>query len=341
MLLEKLRTGVAVASAALGSLFMAAPSLAASDFYAGKEVSFYIGFGSGGGYDSYSRLAARHLARHIPGTPNVVPKNMPGAGGLKVAGYMWKLAPKDGTALAMASEALALEQILESPGTDYKADQFNWIGRMFSTPSVFYTWHTAPVKTIEEARQRESMFGSSGAGITYYTPRALNKLAGTKFKVITGYTGSAEVELALERGEVDGGFGFWWEIERRRPEWISERKVYPLYVVYNQRIAELPDIPTTIELASTDEGREIMKLLASTTAIGRSIFTTAGVPDDRVAQLRNAYQTMLTDADFESDMNKSGLRLIEPIGGEELQKIVKDTFNFPKSLIAEAKQTRE
>ena len=329
------------AAAAVASMAFTANCLAATDFYAGKEISLYIGFGSGGGYDSYSRMAARHLGKQIPGNPNVVPKNMPGAGGLKVAGYMWHLAPKDGTSLAMASEALALEQILQSPGTDYKADQFVWIGRMFSTPSVFYTWHTSPVKTIEEARQRESVFGSSGAGITYYTPRALNKLAGTKFKVVTGYTGSAEVELALERGEVDGGFGFWWEIERKRPEWISAPKVYPLYVVYDQRIAELPNIPTTIELASTDEGREIMKLLASTTAIGRSLFTTPGVPDDRVAQLRKAYQAMLTDSAFEADMNKSGLRLIEPIDGAALQKIVKDTFDFPQALIEEAKQTRE
>ena len=159
--------------------------------------------------------------------------------------------------------------------------------------------------------------------------------------MVTGYTGSAEVELALERGEVHGGFGFWWEIERKRPEWISANKVYPLYVVYDQRIAELPNIPTTIELASTDEGREIMKLLASTTAIGRSLFTTPGVPDERVAQLRKAYSAMLTDPAFEADMNKSGLRLIEPIGGAALQKIVKDTFDFPQALIEEAKQTRE
>lgn len=341
VLVKNLKMGAAVVVAALGSLFAGQACLAASDFYASKEISLYIGFGSGGGYDSYSRLAARHLGRHIPGNPTVVPKNMPGAGGLKVAGYMWHLAPKDGTSLAMASEALALEQILESPGTDYKADQFAWIGRMFSTPSVFFTWYTAPVKNIDEARQRESVFGSSGAGITYYTPRALNKLVGTKFKVVTGYTGSAEVELALERGEVDGGFGFWWDIARRKPEWVSGHKIYPLYVVYNQRIPELPDTPTTIELASTGSAREIMKLLASTTAIGRSIFTTAGVPEDRVAQLRKAFDAMLTDAAFQADMKKAGLRLIEPIGGEELQKIVKDTFDFPKSLVQEAKQTRE
>jgi tripartite-type tricarboxylate transporter receptor subunit TctC len=329
------------AIAAVGGVATGVNMAQAQDFYAGKEVSLHIGFGSGGGYDAYSRLAARHLGRHIPGHPNVVPKNMPGAGGLKVANFMWRLAPKDGTALAMAAEALALEQILEGPGTDYKADEFLWVGRMFSTASVFFTWHTAPVTNIEEARKYESVFGSSGPGITYYTPRALNKLAGTKFKIVTGYTGSAEVELAMERQEVHGAFGFWWELAHRRPEWVQQKKIQPLYVVYDQRIPELPQIPTMIELATTDEGRDIMKLLTSTTAIGRSIFTTADVPADRVAQLRKAYLTMLEDAAFQADLTKSGLRLIEPIGGEDLQKIVKDTYSFPQALVEVAKQTRE
>lgn len=331
----------ATAIATLGAIAIGANTAQAQDFYAGKEISLHIGFGSGGGYDAYSRLAARHLGRHIPGNPTIVPKNMPGAGGLKVANFMWRLAPKDGTALAMAAEALALEQILGGPGTDYKADEFIWIGRMFSTASVFFTWYTAPVKNIEEARKYEAVFGSSGPGITYYTPRALNKLAGTKFKIITGYTGSAEVELAMERQEVHGGYGFWWELAKRRPEWVNEKKIQPLYVVYDRRIPELPDTPTTIELATTDEARDIMKLLASTTAIGRSIFTTAEVPADRVAQLRKAYTAMLAHPDFQVDMTKAGLRLVEPIGGEALQKIVKDTYNFPKALLHLAKQTRE
>ena len=329
------------AIAALGSMAACGNGAYAQDFYAGKEVSLHIGFGSGGGYDSYSRLAARHLGRHIPGNPNVVPKNMPGAGGLKVANFMWRLAPKDGTALAMAAEALALEEILEGVGTDYKADEFIWIGRMFSTASVFFTWYTSPVKNIEEAREKEAIFGSSGPGITYYTPRALNKLAGTKFKVVTGYTGSAEVELAMERQEVHGGYGFWWELAYRRPEWMSEKKIQPLYVVYDERIPELPGIPTMIELATTDEGRDIMKLLTSTTAIGRSIFTTAEVPADRIAQLRKAYLAMLDSPAFQADLTKSGLRLIEPIGGEELQKIVKNTYTFPKALVEMAKEARE
>jgi tripartite-type tricarboxylate transporter receptor subunit TctC len=323
---------------ALGSSTVTDGSVKAQDFYAGKEISLHIGFGSGGGYDAYSRLAARHFGRHVPGNPNVVPKNMPGAGGLKVANFMWRLAPKDGTALAMASEAIALEQMTEGPGTDYKADQFIWIGRMFSTPSAFFVWHTSPAKTIEDARKHESVAGGSGAGISYYIPRAVNILAGTKFKIVSGYTGSAEVELAMERQEVDGGFGLWSELAQRKPEWVIEKKIIPLYVIYGQRVPELPDVPTIIELATTGEGREIMKLLASTTAIGRSIFTTADVPGARVAQLRSAFIAMLEDPAFQADVTKSRLRLVEPIGGAELQKVVQDTFNFPKALLQEVKQ---
>ena len=168
----------------------------AADFYAGKTINLYIGQGPGGGYDLYGRLVARHIGRFIPGNPLVVPQNMPGAGGLKVANYLYQAAPQDGTALAISAEAVALEQALEGPGIEYDATRLGWVGRVTASASIFFTWHASRVKNIEDARKYESVFGSTGiTGITGYTPRALNSLAGTKFKVVTGYNGSTDVLL--------------------------------------------------------------------------------------------------------------------------------------------------
>ena len=312
----------------------------AADFYARKSINLYIGFDVAGGYDLYARLIARHIARHIPGNPNVIPQNMPGAAGLKVANYLFQVAPQDGTALAMSAEAVALEQVLGGVGIDYDASRFSWVGRISPSASVTFNWHTSPVKTIEDARGHESALGASGfTGITSYTPRALNKLAGTKFKLVTGYTGSSSVLLAMERNEIDGGFALWPEFKQQKPDWLSEKKINILFIVAANRAPDLADVPTTGELGSTSEARATLRFLASTTEIGRSIFSTPNVPTERLALLRRGFLNMIGDTEFKQDAARSGLR-INPMSGENLQKLVADVVGSPRSLVENAKAAR-
>lgn len=317
----------------------------ASDFYAGRTINVYIGFNVGGGYDFYARLLARHLGRHIPGNPSLIPQNMPGAAGLKVASYMHQAAPKDGTAIATSAESVALEQALGgaggSTGIDYDATRFGWIGRLTPIASAFFTWHTSKVRSIEDARRHESVFGSSGlGGITGYTPKALNSLAGTRFKVVTGYTGSASVVLAMERGEVEGGFWPWPELGQQKPEWLSERRINILYLVAGRRAPDLPDVPTSEELGTTPEAREILRFLGSTTEIGRAYFTTPDVPPERLAILRRGFEAMVRDPAFLQDAQRSSWR-IDAMSGEDLQRLVAGVVGFPRPLIEKARAARQ
>lgn len=318
---------------------LAASPVLAQDFYAGKTVNLYIGFGAGGGYDLYSRLIARNIGDHIPGKPNVVPNNMPGAGGLKVVSYMANVAPKDGTALAMPSDGVALEQVLAAKAPDYDAGKLQWIGRVASSTTIYMTWHTSPTKTFQDARKRETLLGSSGAGITVYMPRALNALSGTKFKLITGYRGSTEVLLAMERGEVEGGYSLLSDFRARKGDWLREKKVNVLFFIGGERVPDYPDVPLAHETAANEDDRQILKLL-SAGDIGRAIFTVPGVPAERVAVLRQAFDAMLRDPAFIADAKKAKLDL-EPMSGARLQQTVQEMVQFPKHLIERARAARD
>jgi tripartite-type tricarboxylate transporter receptor subunit TctC len=318
---------------------LAASPVLAQDFYAGKTVNLYIGFGAGGGYDLYSRLIARNIGDHIPGKPNVVPNNMPGAGGLKVVSYMANVAPKDGTALAMPSDGVALEQVLAAKAPDYDAGKLQWIGRVASSTTIYMTWHTSPTKTFQDARKRETLLGSSGAGITVYMPRALNALSGTKFKLITGYRGSTEVLLAMERGEVEGGYSLLSDFRARKGDWLREKKVNVLFFIGGERVPDYPDVPLAHETAANEDDRQILKLL-SAGDIGRAIFTVPGVPAERVAVLRQAFDARHRDPAFIADAKKAKLDL-EPMSGARLQQTVQEMVQFPKHLIERARAARD
>ncbi len=332
------KIGVLVAGAI--ALFGCVSHAAAQDFYAGKTINLYIGQDPGGGYDTYGRLVGRHMGKYIPGKPAIVAQNMPGAGGLKVASYTYRAAAKDGTALTIAAEAIALEQALGNSVADYDVTKLTWIGRVSASASIFFTRGDSRVKTIADARNQEAVFGSSGiAGITGYTPKALNTLAGTKFKIVTGYKGSADVMLALERGEVDGGYALWPELKTQRPELMEPGKINILYIVAGQRAADLPNVPTTEELGQSQDGKAILKLLASTAVVGRSIFSTPGLVSARVGELRKAFDQMIEDPSFKAEADKSGLK-IDPLNGQALQDAVGSVMDTPAALVEEAKKAR-
>lgn len=328
------------ATAIVAAALVPSVGAAAADFYAGKTINLNVGFGAGGGYDTYGRVVGRGLGRHIPGNPTIVVQNMPGAGGLKVANYMAGPAPKDGTALAIAVETVALDQALGGSGVDYDARKLNWIGRMTASTNLFFAWHTSPTRTFADAQKRETICGSSGSGTTTDAPRVLNEYAGAKFKLILGYRGSTEVLLALERGEVECGYALWSDFKARRADWVAEKKVNNLYIMATERHPDLPDVPAAAELVTTEEGKRIVALFSSGSDIGRAIFTTPDVPADRVAILRKAFTALMADPAFLAEAQQIKLHL-EPLDGETLQRQVARSLDQPPALIAKAKEIRK
>lgn len=313
---------------------------AAADFYRGRTIDLYIGFAVGGTYDLYGRTVAAHLGRHIPGEPTIVPRSMPGAGGLAAANFMAKVAPKDGSALAITSQTITLDQLFKVSGVAYDARDFNWIGRVTTSATIFFTWHGSPTKSYADALQRETTMGSSGSGDTTDVPRALDALVGAKFRLVLGYRGSNEVALAVERGEVDGGYALWSDFKFRKADWLKDKLVNLLLLVTDRRDPDYPDVPLAEELVPTPDGKRILALFDAPSVIGRSFFATPGVPADRVAVLRQAFAEMLADPDFRADADRIGLTL-DPMSGADLQDKVRALLATPPDLVAKADAARQ
>ena len=311
----------------------------AQDFYRGRTINVYVGFGVGGTYDLYGRTVAAHLGRHIPGSPTVVVVNMPGAGGLVAASYMYRVAPKDGTALAITAQTVASDQLFGVEGVQYDVRQFIWLGRIAAAQTIFFTWHTSPSKSFADARTRETTMGLSGSGDTVDPPRALNAYAGARFKLVLGYRGSNDVALAVERGEVDGGYALWSDLKFRNAEWLEKKLVNLLFFMADRHPPEAPDVPLGTELAASADGKAVLGLFTAPNVIGRSLFTTPGVPADRVALLRNGFAATLADPDFRADAQKIGLT-VDALGGDELAEKVRALMATPADLVQKAQAVR-
>ena len=311
---------------------------AVADFYRGKSISIYVSFPPGGGYDIYARVLAPHLARHIPGSPTIVVKNMEGGSGVKAASYITHLTPQDGTSLGLFLDTLTLGKVLGGPG-EFDPVKLTWIGRIVSTATVSVVWHTSRVQSVEAAKQNEIAIAASvPSNSSSFIPTALNDLIGTKFKIIRGYQGSPPMALAMERGEVDAVGGMSWEaIQTTKPDWLTERKIRILYAQGAHRIRELPDDPGLLDFALDERSRQILALLGGGPDIGRSIVAEPGIPGERAAALRRAFTATMGDASFVTDMHKRGLS-IEPLSGDEVQGIVAAAVATPKALVEQAKR---
>jgi tripartite-type tricarboxylate transporter receptor subunit TctC len=290
-----------------------------------------IGYGPGGGYDLYGRLVAEFLPRHLPGNPTVVPQNMPGAGSFVAAKYMYEVAPKDGTVLASLAQTLALDSITN---TSAKIDvtKMPYIGRVVTNIDVGAALPKSGIKSFADVRAKQYNVGTSGGGsTTVLFPTALNTYAGAKFKLVRGYKGTTDILLAMERGEVDivGAYGL-PGILVSHPGWVQKGEATILYQASLKRHRLLPNVPALPELATPDEGREVLKAAASTGEIGRSILTTPGVPAERVAALRAAFQAMLKDPDFLAACEKRHL-MVDAATGEDMDQIVRDTLRLPRA----------
>jgi tripartite-type tricarboxylate transporter receptor subunit TctC len=296
-----------------------------------KKIGLYIGYTPGGSYDLYGRLVARHLGRFLPGQPTVVPQNMPGAGSLNAANYVYNIAPKDGTALGVVVETLALEQNLGNPAVQYDARRFTWIGRVASSNNVQLVWHTSKVQSFEDAKHIEAAMAGSPGNIGELVPRLLNSVVGTKFKVIAGYPASAEGMLAMERGEVDGTTTSWAALKSTKQDWLKEKKIRIILQDLPERSAELPDVPCLVELGQNPADRELLSLYASGGVVGRSILAPPGLPAEITRALRDGFMAMTGDPAFIAELTKANVDL-DPLAGEQLERVVAESLHISEDV---------
>ncbi|HLQ88465.1 MAG TPA: tripartite tricarboxylate transporter substrate-binding protein [Xanthobacteraceae bacterium] len=293
-----------------------------ADFYRGKRINLVIGYGTGGGYDTYARLLARFIGKNLPGNPNVIAQNMPGAGSRGAANWLFNVAPRDGTAIAMLSQSTPVDQALGAAGIQFDARRFNWIGNMVVVNNILFVWAQTGVRSIEDARHKPLAIGSTGASSpSVLYPQVSNNLLGTKFRIVSGYPGGGDINLAVERREVDGrGSDSWASLKANSSRWLNERLVNILFQIGPRREVDLPDVPLWRELGQTDEQREILDILSGDIAVGRPILTAPGVPADRVRALRKAFDDTMRDPQFIESAAKANMYL-NPMAGEELQEI--------------------
>jgi tripartite-type tricarboxylate transporter receptor subunit TctC len=303
-----------------------------ADFYKGRTITVYVAVSSGA-YDLYARHLARHLPRHIPGEPTVIVQGMPGAGGAKAANYVYAVAPKDGSALLVPLKPIAMAQVMGTAAVRYDASKFNWVGSMVDAPGVLTVWHTAPVKTLADVREHETLMASSGVGAeTYIFPNVINHVLGTKFRVITGYSGMSNMLLAVESGEVHGVSTVYGSLKGLKPEWLRENKVRFIAQVAARRAAQLPDVPTVLELAENEEQREVLRFLTLSDNVGRSITAPPDIPADRLAALRAAFDATIKDPAYLKEAEERNIEL-NPTSGVDVQKDVNELIATPQRII--------
>lgn len=309
----------------------------AGAFYKGKTVTLITSTGVGGTYDVVARLVARVMPRYLPGHPTIIVQNMPGGGNVLATNYMYNIAPKDGTAIATIHSAMPLHQVLDPRDVRYDAGRFAWLGSTGPQNEVILVWRTAGIKTLEDAREREIILGGTGvaSGIVII-PAVMNRLLGTKFKIVTGYRTSEDVNLGMERGEVQArAFGI-DSITSQHPDWIAEHKVTFLAQAGARRDKRMPDVPLLTELAKTDEQRQMFALVSSAPALGQPYVAPPGVPPERLVLLRQAFAATLKDASFLAEAEKIRFN-VEPMSAEDVSRIVHDTTHAPADIVAKTK----
>ncbi len=319
---------------------LSAKADAVSDFYKGKTLSLIIGSGPGGGYDFSGRLVAQHLGRFIPGNPTIVPRNVPGASSLVAAQNVYNVAARDGTTLGLFQPTFVLEKVMDH-SLKFEAQNYSWIGRVDALDLFGIVWHTSPVKTVADAKRIEIAMAANGpSGTSATIPWALNRMIGTKFKVVLGYNSTASTGLSLERGETFGTGSTSWEYLETKRDWLEQKKIAFLYTIALARSQRQPNAPSIVELVDNARDRDILKLIASSSTIGRAIVAPPGVPADRVAVLRQAFEQMVKDPDFAADAHQRRLG-VNPMPGAELERIVAEVANPSDDLVAALKRVTQ
>lgn len=337
----------------VGSVFalaacMLAPAGAAiaqtQPFYEGKTLQIVVGFGAGGGYDAYARLIARTIGNHIPAKPTIVVQNMPGAGSRVAANWLYNVAPRDGTVLASVVQSTPVDQVFEQPGIKFDAARFVWIGNPIVDNLVSITTRQSGLATMEDVRTKGGLIcGSSGAGPTVSFPNTISKLLQTDVKIVAGYPGVSAITLAMERGEVNcNGGQAWSSMKATMSQLMKDNQLNVIVQWGAEKDADISatmgrDVPLVLEYARSDAERAALRLLSSTSALSRPLLGPPGVPDDRVAALRAAFDATMKDTGFLADAKKSGMD-IKPMSGVEIQKIVQQIVSSSPADVALAAQ---
>jgi tripartite-type tricarboxylate transporter receptor subunit TctC len=329
MATSRITVAVASIAALTASAAAQAPSLA------GKSVQMIIGSGSGGGYDLWGRVVARHIGKHLPGNPTVVPQNMPGGGSITAANYIYNVAPKDGTAMGIIASAAVLGPITGAPGARFDPTKMTWLGSPTKETRICIAFNSprVKVKTVNDLYQNELIVGSAGAGVgSYAYPKALNVLLGLKFKVIGGFQSIPNVFLAMERGEVDGVCTSIAGVSESRPDWIMSKKVAIIFQAGSAPDPELKDVPLVNDLARTPEDRQAIEFLYAGNGIARPFIAPPDMSADRIKMLQDAFMATMKDADFLADAKKQTLD-VAPEDGEHLAALVKKIYATPKPIV--------
>jgi tripartite-type tricarboxylate transporter receptor subunit TctC len=328
-MLKRLSLGLMVAAIAGGA------ALADDNFYQGKTVSIVVGYGIGGGYDNAARLIGRHIGRHIPGSPNVIVQNMEGAGSLRAANHVFGAAPQDGTVIAAVNQSLPIFDLVGVKGVRFETAKMNWLGSLQASNSVLVTWKASGIASLADAKAREVPLGGSGeTSDSNVHAVAVNKLLGTRFKVINGYKGAREIHIAIERGEVAGRAGITWSsIVAYDKPWIAENKINVLVQLGAKPDADLPKVPMLQDLVKSDEDRQVVTVLTLPVVLGFSHWVGPGVPKERLAILRAAYDATMRDPKFIEEAAKASI-LIAPKNAAEVEGLIRAAIATPRPVLA-------
>jgi tripartite-type tricarboxylate transporter receptor subunit TctC len=302
-------------------------------FYQGKILSIYVAGSVGGPYDVRARALEPYLRKYLPGSPNIVVQALPGAGGERAANNLYNLLPKDGLTLALLQPTIAFNQAVEAPSVQYDARRFRYVASFDPLDQAVAVSQSAPARTLDETRRIEVALGSSGRGSsTWIVPALMNRYLGTKFRIISGYAGVADIILGIERGELSGLAMNWYSITSARPNWQPGKTIFPIAQSGLRRVPELRDVPTLTELADSDEKRSVLEFYALSTALGVAVVAPPEIPPERLAALRTAFDRSLADPEFLARARTLGLN-INPTTGADMEAIVTRTLDTPRPVI--------
>ena len=328
---------LAAVLSATSLLASAARAQAPAGFYAGKTLEIYAGTSAGAGYDLYARLLARHMGKHLPGAPQIVVKNMTGAGGVRLANWLASAAPADGTAIGTFSRGVAFDQLLKPKSVTVDGRRLNWIGSISDEVSVCVAWHTSGVSTFDDVFARELTVGATGAsGDTYIFAAVLNGVLNTKLKIVSGYPGGNEISLALERGEVQGRCGWSWSsLKAVQGKWVQDGQMKVLAQIALDKHPDLPNVPLALDYAKSPEQRDALSLVFARQAMAWPYAAPPATPPERLRELRAAFDAALTDPALLAEANKSNFE-VRPVGGAQIEALLKRTYAVAPEVVARA-----
>jgi len=308
-----------------------------ADFYRGKSITMLVASGVGGGYDTYARVFARFAIKHIPGNPNIIAKNMPAAGGLAAASALYNNADRDGLSIGAFANVSTLDPLFGNPGARYDSRKFGWIGSIGKLQNVCATWHTSPVKTIDDAKKREVIVAGAGASSnTAVVPRIVNELLGTRFKIVSGYDPAGGLTMAVESGEAEGICGLSWStMKASRPDWISGKKLNVIVQMSMERLPELPDVPSVLDLITDPERKRVLELILIRQETGRPFASAPDTPKERLAALRTAFDQTMKDTEFLAEAERNQME-IEPLTGTQIEDFLTKAYASAPEVIAKA-----